>query len=61
MERIGAQDMFGEVGSIAYLRERFELTAADIVKKVEKVISRKQQVSEKMTAVAKQIAKAGSE
>jgi transketolase len=35
------QDQFGEVGSVGYLKERFELTAADIVKKVEKVIARK--------------------
>ncbi|MGA2989091.1 MAG: transketolase family protein [Candidatus Korobacteraceae bacterium] len=41
LERIGVQDLFGEVGPVDYLKERFELTAADIVKKVEKVISRK--------------------
>lgn len=41
MERIGVQDLFGEVGSVDYLRERFELTANDIVKKVEKVLKRK--------------------
>jgi transketolase len=43
MERIGVQDQFGEVGPIDYLKQRFELTAADIAKKVEKVIARKQQ------------------
>jgi transketolase len=42
MERIGVQDVFGEVGPTNYLKERFELTAADIAKKVEKVIGRKQ-------------------
>jgi len=42
MERIGVRDMFGEVGSIDYLKQRFELTGADIASKVEKVISRKQ-------------------
>lgn len=41
MERIGAQDVFGEVGPIDYLKERFELTAEFIVKKVLKVIERK--------------------
>lgn len=41
MERIGVQDLFGEVGPVDYLRERFELTANDIVKKVEKVLKRK--------------------
>jgi len=41
MERIGVRDMFGEVGPVDYLRERFELTASDIVKKVEKVLKRK--------------------
>jgi transketolase len=42
LERVGVQDLFGEVGSADYLKQKFELTAADIVKKVEKVISRKQ-------------------
>ena len=41
MERIGVQDLFGEVGSEDYLRKRFELTEQDIVKKVEKVLKRK--------------------
>ena len=39
--------MFGEVGPIDYLKQRFELTAADIVKKVEKVIGRKPQAKPK--------------
>lgn len=41
MERVGVQDLFGEVGPASYLMQRFELTAADIVRKVEKVIARK--------------------
>src|SRR5665648_92789 len=45
MERIGVKDMFGEVGSVDYLKERFELTANDIVKKVEKVLKRKQDMA----------------
>lgn len=42
MERVGVQDIFGEVGPEDYLRKRFGLTAADIVSKVEKVLKRKQ-------------------
>jgi len=42
MERIGVKDLFGEVGPVDYLKERFELTANDIVKKVEKVLKRKE-------------------
>jgi transketolase len=41
MERIGVKDMFGEVGPVDYLAKRFEMTADDIVKAVQKVISRK--------------------
>jgi len=41
MERVGVKDLFGEVGPIDYLKERFELTARDIVKKVEKILKRK--------------------
>jgi transketolase len=41
MERVGVQDLFGEVGSEDYLRKRFELTEEDLVKKVEKVLNRK--------------------
>lgn len=41
MERIGVQDIFGEVGSVDYLAERFELTAGHIVKKAERVLKRK--------------------
>jgi len=42
MERVGINDLFGEVGPTDYLQQRFELTAADIAKKVMKVIGRKQ-------------------
>lgn len=41
MERIGVNDEFGEVGSVEYLKERFGLTVADIVKKSRKVLERK--------------------
>jgi transketolase len=41
MERIGVQDLFGEVGSEEYLRKRFELTPEKLVKKVETVLRRK--------------------
>lgn len=41
MERIGIQDEFGEVGSVDYLKEKFGLTAENIVKQAEKVIKRK--------------------
>ena len=41
MERVGIQDLFGEVGSEDYLKERFQLTASDIAAKVRKVLTRK--------------------
>ena len=41
MERIGAQDIFGEVGPEDFLKQRFYLTAADIADKVEEAIVRK--------------------
>ena len=41
MERVGVNDLFGEVGSMEYLKERFGLTADTIVEKVKKVIERK--------------------
>ena len=41
MERVGVEDIFGEVGSEDYLRARFKLTPEEIVKKVEKVLKRK--------------------
>jgi transketolase len=36
--RIGVKDLFGQVGSIDYLQKTYELTAEDIVLKVEKVL-----------------------
>ena len=41
MERIGVNDLFGEVGPVEYLKERFELTADDIVKKAIDILNRK--------------------
>jgi transketolase len=41
MERVGVEDMFGEVGPVDYLAERFGLTAGDIVKKAKRVLERK--------------------
>jgi transketolase len=41
MERVGVKDIFGEVGPIDYLADRFELNAKHIVEKVEKVLKRK--------------------
>lgn len=41
MKRIGVQDQFGQVGSEAYLRETFGLTAKDIVMAAQAVIARK--------------------
>lgn len=38
LEMVGVADEFGEVGQVDYLAERFELTAAEIVSKVKKVI-----------------------
>lgn len=39
--RVGVKDQFGEVGTSAYLAERFHLTAADIADAVKETISRK--------------------
>ena len=41
VERVGVQDEFGEVGPADWLKERFHLTADDIVRKVRTVKSRK--------------------
>ncbi|MDD4188915.1 MAG: transketolase C-terminal domain-containing protein [Eubacteriales bacterium] len=41
MERVGAQDEFGEVGPQNYLMERFNLTSKTIYEKAKRVISRK--------------------
>jgi transketolase len=45
MVRVGVKDLFGEVGSLDYLKERFGLTATVIVEHAEKVLEKK------MTAV----------
>ena len=41
LERVGIQDHFGEVGNVAYLQEKFGLTARDIVRSAKKAINRK--------------------
>jgi transketolase len=41
MARVGVEDMFGEVGPVDYLAERFGLTAEHIIKKAESVLQRK--------------------
>lgn len=41
LRSIGTKDVFGEVGKYAQLQKRFEMTAEDIVKKVEEVIAAK--------------------
>ena len=39
--RIGVGNVYGEVGVLPYLLERFEMTPADIVKKAKETIARK--------------------
>lgn len=41
LEKIGVQDLFGEVGPMDYLKNRYHLTAEDIVAAAERAISRK--------------------
>lgn len=41
MERVGINDEFGEVGPESYLRERFNLTAANIAEHAKRAIARK--------------------
>lgn len=41
MKRIGVKDLFGEVGPVDFLQEKFELTANDIVKQVKAVVEKK--------------------
>ncbi|MDR0841132.1 MAG: transketolase family protein [Christensenellaceae bacterium] len=41
IERVGVQDEFGEVGTQAYLMERFSLTAASIVERAKLAVARK--------------------
>jgi transketolase len=44
MLRVGVKDLFGEVGSLDYLKERFGLTAAVIVEHAEQVLEKKKSV-----------------
>jgi deoxyxylulose-5-phosphate synthase len=41
LERVGIKDLFGEVGSVDFLKKRFELTAEEIANRAQKAISRK--------------------
>ena len=41
MGRVGVRDLYGEVGSVAYLQERFQLTPEHILDEVKAVIRRK--------------------
>ncbi|MCY6371383.1 transketolase family protein [Clostridium ganghwense] len=41
LERIGINDMFGQVGPVDYLKETYNLTSKDIIEKVKRVIERK--------------------
>lgn len=41
IERVGVKDLFGEVGPVNYLKEKFELTAKEIVIKSKRAIARK--------------------
>lgn len=43
MGRIGAQDLFGEVGPVDYLQKRYEMTAQDIANKAKTIIEKKQE------------------
>lgn len=39
VKRVGVQDLYGEVGNVAYLKERFGLTSENIVKAVKEAIA----------------------
>lgn len=41
LERVGSKDKFGEVGDVDYLIQVFEMSSADIINQVKKVIGRK--------------------
>lgn len=41
LERVGVKDLFGEVGSFSYLKQRFNLTAEDIASACRRVIAKK--------------------
>ncbi len=45
MERIGVMDEFGEVGTQAYLQERFGFTATNIARKATELVKRKNRVA----------------
>ena len=40
-EFVGIKDVFGQVGKMPYLKETYEMTAADIAKQAKKCIQRK--------------------
>lgn len=44
LRRVGVKDEFGEVGTMAYLMERFHLTPGDIVTAVKEVVARKKNI-----------------
>lgn len=41
LEKVGVQDLFGQVGDVEFLKETYGLTAADIANKAKKAIARK--------------------
>lgn len=41
LERVGVNDLFGEVGPVDYLKDRFNLTSDEIIKRVKKVLAKK--------------------
>ena len=41
MERVGVMDEFGEVGSVDYLKQRFSITAEEIVRKAKLAVGRR--------------------
>lgn len=43
MERIGTRDVFGEVGSVDYLKKKFHMTPEDIAEAARKAIARKRE------------------
>lgn len=45
LERVGVQDLFGEVGPVDYLQKRFEMTAEDLAAKAVAVLARKKERS----------------
>ena len=41
VKKIGVQDHFGEVGTLAYLQEKYHMTACDIVEAAKAAIAMK--------------------